>query len=77
MIHKVWILEIEGEHTEVFLNLADARDYAHKQLIDWGYNPEDDKYNIFKELEESYKDQKYAGFQIDELLYCHEANYHC
>lgn len=77
MTHRVWILETDSENKEVFLNLEDARDFAYKQLIEWGYNPENDDYNVFKELDESYKDNKYAGFWIDELLYCYEANYHC
>ena len=77
MIHRVWVLEVEEGHVEIFLNLSEARDYAYKQLIDWGYDPDNDEYNIFKELEESYKDERYAGFWVDELLYCYEANYHC
>lgn len=77
MIHRVWILETDGGHEEVFLNLEDARDYAYEQLIDWGYDPENDDCNVFKELDESYKNKNYSGFWVDELLWCSEANYHC
>ena len=77
MIHRVWILELDGGEYEVFLNLEDARDFAYKKLIDWGYNPNDDKYGVFKELNDNYKDERYAGFYVDELLWCYEANYHC
>lgn len=77
MIHKVWIVEVEDGHIEVFLNLEEARDYAYKQLIDWGYDPKSDEDGVFKELDESYKDSRYSGFWVDELLWCSEANYHC
>ena len=77
MIHRVWILETDGGKEEVFLNLEDARDFAYKALIEWGYDPKNDEYNVFKELDESYKDNRYSGFWVDELLWCSEANYHC
>jgi hypothetical protein len=76
MIHRVWILETDGGDTEVFLNLEDARDFAYKTLIEWGYDPENDDCDVFKELDESYNNKGYSGFWVDELLWCSEANYH-
>ena len=77
MAHRIWLLEDSEGNYEAFLNIEDARDFAYKKLLDWHYNPnsEDDK-EIFDELENSYKDEKYAGFWIDELLWCYEINYH-
>ena len=76
MIHRIWLLETDAGDYEAFLNLEDARDFAYKKLIEWGYDPKNDEDEVFKELDESYKDERYAGFWVDELLWCYDANYH-
>ena len=75
-MHRVFILEDYNGNYEVFREVDVARDFAYKKLIEWGYNPDNDKTEAFKELDETYKDERYAGFWIDELLWCYEANYH-
>lgn len=76
MIHRVFILEVANEKSDVFLNVVDAKDFAYNQLIKWGYDPKNDEDEVFKELDESYKDERYAGFWVDDLIWCYEANYH-
>lgn len=76
MIHRVWIVEVEDGHIEVFLNLEEARDYAYEQLVDWGYDPKNDEDGVFKELEKTYKDENFVGFWVDPVIWCYEANYH-
>ena len=78
MTHRVWLLETSDGAYEAFLNVEDARDFAYKKIIEWGYDPTSDHdKEIFDELEESYKNEKYAGFWVEELLWCYEINYHC
>ena len=53
MIHRVWMLEDYDGNYEIFHDLDVARDFAYQKMLDWGYNPDADKYEFFKALEES------------------------
>lgn len=77
MINRVWLLETSDGNYEAFKNLEDAKDYAVKLLMNWGYDPKSEADNeVYKELNESYKEERYAGFWVDDLLWCYEINYH-
>lgn len=74
---KIWLFDTADGNYESFLRLEDARDFAYKKLIEWGYDPEDeDTKEIFDEFEKSYKDEKHPGFWVDELFWCYEINFH-
>ncbi len=68
---KVWILDIGCGVERAFSSLEKAYDAAYNQLIEWGYNPEDeDEKNLFEELKSTYENQNYSGFSVDEVLWC-------
>lgn len=79
MKKMVWMLEISdiaiGCHNKVYTSLEKAKQAAYDQLIKWSYNPANDEYEVFKDLEESYNDPNHEGFWIDELLYCYPIEY--
>ena len=68
---KVWVLDIGNGVERAFSTLERAYDAAYDQLINWGYNPDDeDEKNFFEELKSTYENQNYSGFSVDEVLWC-------
>lgn len=51
-----------------FNSIEDAYDYAYNYLIDSGYDPTDDKYEVFKDLKKNFESD---GFYINEILWCY------
>ena len=76
MINEIWLVETSNNDYEAFKELEDAKNHAKGLLVSWGYDPEDDQYNVFKELDATYNDKRYAGFYVDDLIWCYQINYH-
>lgn len=70
---KVWVLDIGNGVERAFSTLEKAYDAAYDQLVNWGYNPDDeDEKNFFEELKSTYENKNYSGFSVDEVLWCWE-----
>ena len=76
MINKIWLIETSNNDYEAFKELEDAKSHAKELLVNWGYDPENDEDEVFKELDETYNDKRYAGFYVDDLIWCYQINYH-
>lgn len=76
MINEIWLVETSNNDYEAFKKLEDAKNYAKELLISWEYDPENDEYNVFKEFDKTYNDTRYAGFYVDDLIWCYQINYH-
>lgn len=74
MEKKAYALEIGGIVSKVFASVEKAKQVAYDTLVKWDFDPVKDE-EIFKELEESFNDQKHSGFWVEELLYCYEVDY--
>lgn len=75
MVKTIWALEIDGFANKAFDTIEKAKQAAYDKLVEWNYDPADDKDGVFKELEDSFNDPNYSGFWVDELLYCYEVEY--
>lgn len=75
MEKTLWALEIEGVVEKIYADINKAKEFAYYKLLAYGYDPENDEYKVFKELEESFNDEEHSGFWVDELLYCYEVDY--
>lgn len=73
---KVWILETDDGDHFVFKDIEKAKSFAYNLLIKWKYDPQNDEYEIFKELEETYENKHWSGFWVDELLWCYEVDFY-
>ena len=73
---RVWILETDDGDHFVFKDIEKAKDFAYKLLVRWHYDPQNDEYEIFKELEETYENKHWSGFWVDELLWCYEVDFY-
>ena len=70
----VYLLEIYDTYDDhiVFDSIEDAYDYAYNYLIDKGYDPTNDVYEVFKDLKENFEPDY---FYIDEVLWCYSIPY--
>lgn len=73
---KVWILETDDGYNFVFKDIEKAKDFAYDLLVRLDYDPQNDKYGVFKELEETYENKRCSGFWVDEVLWCYEADFY-
>ena len=73
---KVWILETDDNDHFVFKDIEKAKDFAYDLLIRWNYDPQNDVYEVFKELDENYNNVHYSGFWVDEVLWCYEVDFY-
>lgn len=72
-MNSVWLINYGYGAERAFSSIEDAYDAAYDQLINWGYNPEDeDEASFFTDLKESYDNPDYKGFFVDEVLWCWE-----
>lgn len=75
MEKTLWALETDGSVEKVFADLNKAKEYAYGLLQKWGYLPHNDGCGVFAELEDSFNDETYSGFWVDQLIYCYEVEY--
>ena len=73
---KVWILETDDGCHFVFADIEKAKDFAYDLLIRWGYDPQNDDYEVFKELNETYDNVHYSGFWVEDLLWVYQADFY-
>lgn len=68
---KVWVLDIGNGVERAFSSLEKAYNAAYDQLVNWGYNPDDEAEKLlFEELKSTYENQNYSGFSVVEVLCC-------
>lgn len=78
-VSQVWLMDVGNGAERAFLNIEDAYQSAYDTLISWGYSPDaedEGERSIFTELKESYEDEKYAGFFVDEMIWCWAVDLH-
>lgn len=78
-ISQVWLMDTGAGAERAFVNLEDAYQVAYETLKEWGYDPnseDEDERGIFAELRQSYEDEKYAGFYVDEMIWCWAVDLH-
>ena len=73
---RVWILETDESDHFVFKDIEKAKDFAYDLLVRWDYDPQNDEYGVFKELEETYDNKHCSGFWIEEVLWCYEVDFY-
>lgn len=72
----LWLLETCNGEYIAFDHEIDAMVKARQLLDKWGYSENsEDGPEVIKELKDSYKDERYAGFWVDELLWCYQIEY--
>lgn len=72
-MEKVWLMDFGAGAEKAFASLETAYNAAYDKLVEWGYSPDDeDEKNFFEELKETYENNTYSGFCVDELLWCWE-----
>lgn len=70
-MNKVWVLDIGCGVKRAFSTIDKAYDAAYNQLIEWGYDPEDEvEKNFFVKLKSTYENENYSGFSVDKILWC-------
>ena len=73
---RVWILETDDGDHFVFADIEKSKDFAYDLLVKWNYDPQNDEYEIFKELDETYNNVHCSGFWVDELLWVYQADFY-
>jgi hypothetical protein len=74
MKSAIWLLECSNGEYFAFRNIEDARDKAYKLLRAWDFDPVKDE-DVYKELNESYNNETFAGFYVDDCLWCYQIEF--
>lgn len=74
MKSAIWLLECSNGEYFAFRDIEDARDKASKLLRDWDFDPVKDE-GVYNELDESYHNKSYAGFWVDDCLWCYHIEF--
>ena len=73
---KIWLLEDYNGYQSAYRKIEDAYDAARRMLVEYGCDPiSDHDKELFDQLDDSYNNESYGGFYVDDLLWCGQIDY--